>query len=184
MKLSPPFAAQAADPSRRTVLKTGAAGVALLLAGRWLAPTAAASSDTVPAFLTGDDTAVLRRVVPVLLQGALPQDRAEQAAAIAEIIAGMDRAILFLPPGVRKELRDLFNLLTTGVTRALVAGVWSPWDKAADRDIEAFLSSWRASRFGLLRSAYTALHDLTVGSWYGNPKSWARIGYRGPPRLS
>ena len=35
----------------------------------------------------------------------------------------------------------------------------------------------------LKRSAYDALHQLILAAWYGNGRSWAGIGYPGPPKL-
>lgn len=172
------------SPGRRRLLKAGLAGAVLLYAGRWLGPGLAAHDGPHYLFLADGDAVILQRIVPVLLRGALPADPAQRQAAVTEVIAGFDRTTTFLAPGVRQELRDLFNLLNLGAVRVLLAGIWPAWDKASDADIAEFLSGWRDSRFALLRSAYTALHDLTMGSWYGNPTSWARIGYRGPPKLA
>jgi hypothetical protein len=36
----------------------------------------------------------------------------------------------------------------------------------------------------LLRVAYFALHELVFAAWYGDPQSWPRIGYPGPPELT
>jgi len=172
------------DPARRTLLKTGVAGAAVLLLGRWLAPASAiADGDMSYVFLTADEVTMLRRIVPVMLEGALPPE-VPARAAVTEIISSVDQTAAYLPPAVRQELRDLFNLLNTGVTRALLAGVWGSWVKASDQNIAEFLSRWKDSRFNLLRSAYCALHDLTAGNWYSNPKSWNRIGYDGPPKLT
>jgi hypothetical protein len=65
----------------------------------------------------------------------------------------------------------------------LLTGITQPWDQASAVSINTFLSRWQHSRFGLLRSGYTALHDLICGAWYVNPASWSRIGYSGPPAL-
>ncbi len=165
------------DTKRRAFLKVGIAGFALLYAGRWLAPARAAEGAT-PSFpfknLMQEDTVVLSRVVPVMLHGALPLDGAQY---------GVDLTIGYQPPSVRTEIRDLFNLLNNAATRALVAGIWKPWSKATNQDIQEFLASWRDSRFDLLRSAYIGLNNLIVGSWYGNPRSWSRIGYGGAPKI-
>ncbi len=159
----------------------------MLYAGRWLAPARAADGAD-PNFrlknLTPDDVVVLSRVIPVMLHGALPPEEAPLKTAIGEVIYGVDLTIGYQPPGVRKEIRDLFNLLNNSAMRALVAGIWKPWDKATNEDIQEFLSGWRDSRFDLLRSAYIGLNNLIVGSWYGNPRSWSRIGYSGPPKLA
>lgn len=173
------------DTGRRRILKTGVAGAALLIAGRWLAPAAAATpSVSARAYLTGSDVAMLERVVPVVLAGAMPADANQLQSAMSEIIDGIDMTIGYEPLAVRKEIRDLFDLLGSSVTRALVAGVWQSWDKASSEDVQKFLTNWRNSRFDLLRSAYIGLTGLITGSWYGNPRSWERIGYPGPPRIA
>lgn len=181
--------AQIVHTERRKFLKTGVAGTALLLAARW---THAAPSATTPAsvsapslkFLTRDDVIVLLSIVPVMLKGALPPDEAAHAAALDEILAGIDATIGYEPPSVRQEIRDLFNLLENSATRAVVAGIWTRWDKAPEESIRQFLASWHDSRFDLLRTAYIGLNNLIVGSWYGNPRSWSRVGYGGPPKIA
>ena len=77
----------------------------------------------------------------------------------------------------------MFDLLTFPLTRMLAAGLWSPWEEATPASLNAFLDSWRHSRFDLLKSGYAALHDLILGTWYAQPESWAAIGYPGPPLL-
>ena len=42
------------------------------------------------------------------------------------------------------------------------------------------MQDWRLHRFALLRTAYGALHDLSLGAWYAQPASWNAIGYPGP----
>jgi hypothetical protein len=183
LPLSPP----GFDRGRRTFLKAGVAGSALLLLNRWLPPARAAEpAGTARVFtnLTDADAAALARIVPVMLAGALPQDHGERNAAIGEIILGVDLTIGYQPPHVRSEIRDLFGLLTRAVTRALIAGIWTSWEKTSDQDIQAFLASWRNSRLAMLRSAYIGLNNLIVGSWYADPKSWPRIGYPGPPKIA
>lgn len=176
-------------PGRRTFLKAGVAGSALLFLGRWLPPAtaatdAAAGAHTAFANLGADDVSVLVRIIPVMLKGALPQDHAQSNVAIGEIVNSIDVTIGYQPPGVRAEVQDLFGLLTRTITRVLIAGVWASWDKASDQDVHDFLASWRTSRISLLRSAYFGLSNLIMGSWYDNPKSWARIGYPGPPKIA
>lgn len=172
------------DIRRRTFLKAGIAGSVLLLAGRWL-PTAWAAAADAPAlrYLGSADVVVLRRVIPIMLAGALPDAAGQRATALEEVVQGIDLGIHYQPPAVRAEIAELFGLLTGTVTRALVAGVWSSWDKASTEDVQEFLAGWRDSRFALLRSGYLGLNQLIVGSWYSNPRSWARIGYGGPPKL-
>jgi hypothetical protein len=173
---------------RRTFLKAGVAGSALLLLGRWLPPARAAASssekESTFAYLTAADAAMLVRVVPIMLDGALPKERGQFNAAVGDTLRGIDVTIGHQALSVRGEIRDLFGVLTKTITRALIAGIWTSWDKATDQDIRDFLASWRNSRLDTLRTGYIGLNNLIVGSWYGNPKSWARIGYDGPPTIA
>ncbi len=168
--------------TRRTLLKAGIAGGAALVTLRWLytfdEPPVTSGATTSSLDASARD--IIAAIVPELLKGAIPY---EAVAARAEVVAGVDRAIAGLPPATRKELDELFSLLSFAPTRCLVAGVWAPWRSASPESIAEFLDRWRDSRFALLRSAYGALHQLVLAAWYGNPRSWSAIGYAGPPSL-
>ena len=168
--------------TRRTVLKAGIAGGVVLVLARWIVTSYSPreSPEVRPSALDPSARAIIAALVPVLLEGALPDPDSE---AHAEIVAGVDRAVAGLPPGSRKELEQLFALLSFAPTRCLVAGVWSSWPQASRESVTEFLASWRDSRFALLRSGYGALHQLILAAWYGNMRSWPAIGYGGPPSL-
>lgn len=183
-KLSPKRGANAPNITRRTLLKAGVAGGAVLVFARW----AVTSYSPEPASYPGsalDPAArtIIAAIVPAMLADALVDARSS-VEAHAEVVAGVDRAVAGLPPASRKELEQLFALLSFAPTRALVAGVWSPWPEASPASIDAFLASWRDSRFDLLRSGYGALHQLILAAWYGNARAWPAIGYAGPPSLA
>jgi hypothetical protein len=61
-----------------------------------------------------------------------------------------------------------------------LTGIPHGWPEARDAEVSAWLQDWRTHRLGLLRTAYQALHDLVLGSWYSDPANWAAIGYPGP----
>lgn len=173
-------------PTRRTFLFAGIAGAAALAAAGWLrsgrdGPIIVGMPTTTT--LDPDAFAVVAAVTPVFLDGALPADSTAAAAAVRETVASVGVAIAGLPPAAQKELDQLFSLLGLAPARIALAGVSSPWAKASRAEIAAFLESWRTSRFLLLHSAYSALHQLVFAAWYGNPASWPAIGYPGPPRL-
>ncbi len=177
------------DPARRRLLKTGLAGSLLLAASATLMSACARREPEAPgaakrAFLTPQDASIVRALAPVLLEGGLPADAAERAAGVEDVVSAFDGAVAAMPPAVREELRELFDLLGMSVTRALLAGVWTSWDRASAQDIAEFLERWKTSRFNLFLSAYFALHDLIAAGWYGDEKSWARIAYPGPPKIA
>jgi hypothetical protein len=98
-------------------------------------------------------------------------------------IANFHTAVNGLTPSVQDEVKQLFTLLRVAPLRMAATGVMRPWSQANPGDIERFLTNWRYSGIAKLRSGYDALHQLCLAAWYGDPASWKRIGYPGPPTL-
>lgn len=167
--------------TRRQFLKAGLAGGAALAGlGAWYG-VHRAGQDVGEAGFTQAETAMLTAIAAVVLRGALPQDNAARQAALARTIDGIGQAIAGLSAAAQKELGELFGLMDFPLTRGLLTGVWGSWESATPTQVEGFLRRWRYSRFELFQSAYAALHDLVLGAWYGQPESWAAVGYPGPP---
>ena len=158
--------------TRREFLKTGLAGGLLLN----IAACARAGEND-------GRSRVLSALIPVMLAGALSPRPEDAERQINRTLSGVETAIKGLSLATQKEIGELFDLLTFPLTRMLAAGLWSPWEEATPSSLNAFLDSWRHSRFDLLKSGYAALHDLILGTWYAQPESWAAIGYPGPPLL-
>jgi len=158
--------------TRREFIKTGLAGSLLLNAAACSRP---GKSD--------GRSQVLSTLIPVILAGALSPRPEDAIRQINRTLSGVETAINGLSLPAQKEIGELFDLLAFPLTRMLAAGLWSPWEEATPASLIAFLDSWRHSRFDLLKSAYAALHDLILGTWYAQPESWAAIGYPGPPLL-
>jgi hypothetical protein len=169
--------------SRRTFIAAGIVGAAALAAAGWLrgphAPPGAAGRRA----LDADGEAIFAAVAPVLLDGALPADKAARDAALAQTLDGIDAAIAGLSPHAQAELGELIALLALPPVRYGVAGVSDAWPVASPAQVRRFLDNCRASRFTLMRAAYDALHALTYAAWYGNADAWPAIGYPGPPSL-
>ncbi|MCG2584426.1 twin-arginine translocation signal domain-containing protein [Massilia sp. TS11] len=165
--------------SRRSFLKLGLAGAAVLAIGGGVYRLSRPATPAAPFVLDAEAVSILDAIIPAVLAGALPTD-AGRAAALASTRAGVQRAILGLTRDAQQEVRDLFGLLALGPVRRFLAGVPASWPEATPAQVSAFLQSWRTHRIAALRPAYAALHDLIIGAWYGNPASWAAIGYPGP----
>lgn len=157
--------------SRREFLKAGLAGSVLLAC----AGQAAADAD--------EEADMLAAVAGALLAGMLPAAGQERTEAIAATVHGVRQAIGGLSASARKEVGELFVLLSLAPGRRFVAGLSSRWRDAGRDDVAAFLERWRFSRFLLLQGAYAALHDLVFGAWYAREESWAAIGYPGVPEV-
>ena len=169
--------------SRRTFITTGILGAAALATAYWLRSPHAPAGDASLRVLDADAQAILGAIVPVLLAGALPVAADARRQAVAETVRGIDTAITGLSPSAQDELRQLLALLALPPARLAIARVSEPWNQASEAEVRACLDRFRGSSLTLLRSAYAALHQLTFAAWYGNPASWARIRYPGPPEL-
>jgi hypothetical protein len=176
------------NPGRRHFLKTGIAGSILLAiaAGGTLLTARSKPSDK-PCdkchWLTRSDRVLLAALVPVMLEGALPPEPAAAKRAIETVMTNFDQTVSYFTPAISGEVRQLLALLEFPITRVLLAGIRTAWEKEDTPAIRSFLKRWQTSRLALLRSGYGALHDLICGAWYADPLSWPRIHYPGPPQL-
>ncbi len=162
--------------SRRQFLKTGIAGSVLLACAGWINAAGARR-------LSDAERDMLAAVAGVLLDGALPTERAARQRLVLRTVDGIARAASGLSVATQKEIGELFGLLVVAPARLVIAGVRRPWREASPAEVAEFLESWRKSRIGLLQTGYAALHDLTFGAWYAQPDGWAAIGYPGPPEV-
>ncbi len=169
-------------PSRRTFIKVGIAGGMVFAAARFLDRPGAVAADPYQ-FLDARTAAVTAALVPVVLAGVLPTEAAARARAIEETTTAFDRAVAGLSPAVRKEVDELFSILRFAPARLMFTGLWHPVEESPPEEIAAFLKRWRHSRFEIQRAGYQAITQLLQAAWYGNPASWALIGYPGAPVL-
>lgn len=172
----------AAALSRRNFLKTGAVGGMLLATGSATALLTGCASPQPAAgfaFLREQDIRIMRALIPVVLQGALPTGAAAPAA-IERTIESLDSFIGNTSPGAMAPLYQLFDLLSLPPARIALARLWSDWPEASAEDLEAFLLRWRDSSLGMLRAGYAGLVKIITASWYLLPESWAATGYEAP----
>ena len=171
--------------SRRTFLKVGFASASLIIGARLLDRHVFAQEDSFGSLdlkkLNNRDADCIAALATAVLAGGLPDDSVARTVAINEVVEAFDRAIAGLSPAVQREVEQLLSLLTFPLTRRFVAGVDKPWNEATADEVSAFLSNWQQSRFPVLQQGYQALARVMVACWYGNPLSWQRIGYGGPP---
>ena len=180
--------------NRRNLLKKSALSGFSILALESCQP----SSDIPPApdslghsfqFLTLKDRGILSKIVPVILADSLSSLNHERDLAIKEVIVGWDIAVVGLPILTQNEINKLFSVMDSNfilsLTPRLITGVPESWKNPSE--IEEFLNVWQNSdpeniiTGSELRVGYMGLVELTMASWYGNPRSWEFCGYLGPP---
>jgi hypothetical protein len=126
------------------------------------------------------DLQLFRALIPVVTRGTLPEVAKAREARVVDILHRVDLSCWHLNAPGQSELLKLFDLLNMGVTRRLAAGVSSPWDKASEDDVEAFLHRWRSSFLGPFNAGYRVLTKLVAVSNYSIPAVWPTAGYPGP----
>ncbi len=165
---------------RRTFLKVGGFAALALAAGGGIYRYTHPAGPARPFVLDGEAKSALDAIVPAMLAGALPADAVARRGAVERTTASVHQAILGLPLGTQKEVQDLFGLLALAPARRVLTGVSGGWAAASPETVASFLQDWRTHRLGMLQTAYHALHDLIIGSWYADPAAWSAIGYPGP----
>jgi hypothetical protein len=166
--------------NRRTFLKVGALAALALAAGGGVYRFMHPPGPLKPFALDGEAKAALEAIIPAMLAGSLPPEPVARAAAVAATTGRVHLAILGLPLTSQKEIGDLFGLLALAPARRALTGVSGAWSQASEAQVASFLQEWRFHSLDMLQSAYHALHDLLIGSWYADPASWPAIGYPGP----
>ena len=126
---------------------------------------------------------MLRVVAIAVLGPALSADAASRDIELTRVIAAARALIDNLPPSTRSEVGDLFGLLALKPARMLL-GFTGDWDASNAPAVAQSLLALRDSSIGLKQQVYFALHDMVLGSFYAEPKSWLATGYPGPPKLA
>ena len=169
---------------RRSFLKLGAVGLAVLGAGGWFASHL--TDKGARAVLAGSATldaqaqTMLAKLADAILDGALPTEPAARAKTIGKVVGTADQAVGTLPPHMVKEVQNLFALLGVAPARALLIGQWTGWADATRDDVARMLTGLRTSSVTLRRVVYMSLRDMVAGSYYSSPDTWEQVGYPGP----
>jgi len=171
--------------TRRSLLKVGLFGSATLAGAGLLGSLSGCSAEHSAAgfaMLRDSDLPMLRRLIPIVLEGATPMS--DTARAVAGTLASLDQGLAHLPPALSKQVQQLFDLLSLPLTRGPLTGIWGGWEQAQDTEIQAFLQRWENSSLALLRQGCASLQQMILMAWYGRAESWAHCGYPGPPSIS
>ena len=172
--------------SRRRFIFVGVAGA--IAAGAALVLPRLGKSDVAPngrmgSALVQEHSDMLRVVAAAVLGPALPVDPANREAELARVITAAGALIDNFPPSTRREVGDLFGLLALKPAR-MILGFSGNWEMSEAAAVAQSLLALRDSSIGLKQQAYFALHDMVLGSFYSEPKTWISTGYPGPPKLA
>ncbi len=175
------------SPERRSLLKKGIFGAALLLIGGAVPIALRGGLDRArPRAALKLFTAHEYAIFAAIAARIVPGDGADAAWPTAEALdcAGKADALMAKShPTVGAELRQLLRLFESGLSGLFTNAQPTPFTRLAPAEMDARLETWRHSRLALLRSGYQALKRLAQATYYSSPEVYARVGYPGPPAL-
>ena len=170
--------------SRRNLLKTGLIGGVLVgLGSIGLALQKTATRAGTPPLKTFDPSeyAVLAAIADRLCPALGPDAPGATALDVAQTV---DEVLEQADPEVKKGLKIALRSFENALTGALVGERLAPFTALAPDQQDRVLAGWRDSRIGFRRTVFHALSGTVFSAYWGHERTWARIGYGGPPNVA
>lgn len=101
-----------------------------------------------------------------------------------EVPEKVDTVLDRLDPASAAELRQVLLLLESGLAGLVLDGRIRPFTQCGAEAQDQVLEAWRTSRWMIRRSAYKALVSAVSAAYWADRRTWAHLGYAGPPRFS
>jgi hypothetical protein len=166
---------------RRTLLKLGVAssvaiGLAGLAAAQWDSPLRQGK-------LSSASRTIFKSVADAMLDGCLPAAASARAVALDGMLLRVEDLIRGLPGATQDELAELLSVLSLGVGRVALFGLFSPFDQTPIPKLQAQLQAMRTSSLGLRQQVYHAFHDIVNSAYFADAGTWSLMGYSGPIKL-
>lgn len=177
MYLPPP----GAKPARRSVLKRGLIGGALLaLGGGGFLFTRKSVEVDPPADGLQSLTAREFAIVSALSYRVIPHREGFPAVDAVQVARGCDRILTLVDETALTETKQLLMLLENALPNFLFGRRARTFSTMSTDDQDAVLTEWQTSRITLRRTGYTALRGLVMAAYFSSPTTWPAIGYPGP----
>jgi hypothetical protein len=171
--------------SRRRLLRAGLFGGLAVAAGS----VALAMQSTAPrgqrpqrlAVLTAEEYAILAaiaaRVAPAAAAGA-------PGADALDVALKADALLAHASPDAQKGLKLALVMFDNALPGALFGERLRPFTRLSPAQQDRVLRSMRHSRVTFRRQLYVGLSSLLAALYWGDERTWPRIGYAGPPSLA
>ena len=161
--------------NRRTFLKRGLAGGAVLLLG-------AGGLAVFPTKQQGEPTRALAVLEPRSFQVLVAiAKRVVPEAEPVSVAQGVDDLLRRAPLEARRDFNRLLGLFENALPGLLLDGRALPFTRLSPESQDAVLRHWRDSRLALRRTGYHALRRICLAVAYADPSLWPALGYQ-PPR--
>jgi len=168
--------------NRRSFLKLGAAGSALLATGSSLTLLTGCSSNDGPAagyrHFRQQDVVLLTPLVGAVLGKALT----DVGASAEDGMKAYDDLLDGAMPGTRATLFQILDLMQLGAARWFITGTWASFAEQSEDELQQTLAHWSSSDRGLSQMAFKRLSHPMFTAWYVLPEAARSTGYPAPPQ--
>lgn len=167
--------------SRRTLLKTGLVGVALVSVGSAaliMQPTRGEDGAPATKVLSAKEAAIWAAVARRVCPAAGP--KAPGADAVG-VVATLDTLLPLLDDETVKGLKVGLAIFDSAFTGALFGERVRPFTQLDGAAQDAVIRNWQSSGVAFRRTLIRGLTGLASSIYWGNPRTWPGIGYDGPP---
>jgi hypothetical protein len=114
------------------------------------------------------------------LTGPVPRPAAPGLEQI-DVAAKADAFLAPLPPGDAKDLKQLLALFDNALFSVATGGPAKPFTEMTAEQQDAHLHAWQTSRLAVRRTGFQAMKRLCAAIYFGDPSTFASVGYPGPP---
>lgn len=167
--------------SRRALLKGGLVGLALV----GLSGTAIARRGTKLRALPEGGLRVLSAadyaIIAAVADRICPEPSLGVPGATAiDVASGVDRLLARVPADVLEGFKTALHLFENGLTGAVFFERVTPFTALSPAHQDRTLLAFRDSRVAIRRTIFRALQTLVASVYYGDPRTFASVGYPGP----
>jgi hypothetical protein len=128
--------------------------------------------------LTEDEYAI---VAAIAARVCPPPGPDVPGAAAIDVAGQADRLLEAAGPEATAGAQQAIALFESGLVGALFFEHARPFTALSEADQDAVLLAWRDSSVLVRRTVFRALTAMVSAIYYGDPRTWAGVGYRGPP---
>jgi len=119
--------------------------------------------------------------LPPELVNAIAARPAAPEPAEVDVAGNADAFLAPLDPASAKDLKQLLALFDNALFSLLTGGPPRPFTQMSPQEQDAHLERWATSRLAIRRTGFQALKRLAAAVYYGSPRTYASVGYPGPP---
>lgn len=110
-----------------------------------------------------------------------PPGSGKKTATDLDVAGIADAAFEHADDDVKQGLKLGLRIIENALAGALFFERVTPFTKLSPDDQDAVLLAFRDSRVPLRRTLFRAFSGLCASLYYGNPETFASVGYPGPP---